>query len=61
MAKSWRNGGRRKMRKGLLVEKLLQTLPPLLNEGVIKYPIIPSKRKLPDESFSWERRDDHLG
>lgn len=46
---------------GLLVEKLLQTMSPLLNERVIEYPIIPSERKLPEKSFSWERGDDHLG
>ena len=45
---------------GLLVEKLLQTLPPLLDERVIKYAIVPSKWKLTEKSFSWERRYDHL-
>lgn len=53
----------RKMEKvwrGLLVEKLLKALSPLLYEGVIKYPVIPSKGKLPDQRFSWEGWDYHL-
>lgn len=45
---------------GLLVEKLLQTVPPLLDERVIKYAIVSSERKLPEKSFSWERWNDHL-
>lgn len=44
----------------LLVEKLLQTLPPLLNERVIKYAIVSSERKLPEKGFSRERWYDHL-
>lgn len=47
-------------KRGLLVEKLLQALSPLLNKSVIKYPIIPSKRQLPEQSFSWKWWDDHL-
>lgn len=48
------------MLKGLLVEKLLQALPPLLDEIFLKYPIVPPKGKLSEQSFSWERWDDHL-
>lgn len=48
------------MQAGLLVEKLLQTLSPLLDERVVKYAIIPSERKLPEKSFSRERWHDHL-
>lgn len=48
------------LRRGLLVEELLQALPPLLDEILLKYPVIPPKRKLPEQRFSRERRDDHL-
>lgn len=48
------------MWKGLLIEKLLQALSPLLDEIFIKYSIISPKWKLPKQSFSWKRWDDHL-
>lgn len=52
--------GDAEMRDGLLVEELLQALSSLLDEIVIKYPIIPPEWKLPHQSFSWERWNDHL-
>lgn len=45
---------------GLLVEELLQTLPPLFDERVVENAVVPSKRKLPEQSFAWQRRHNHL-